>query len=165
MLAEGLIHLHFMSPYILFRNNNQTQQGRTVPAKIYSHRFRCGEYNMLVLLGENKGNKRRCHFILRKHIQIHGLWAVSLPSCNRRQENGEKESHSVLKCFLHYPMVSPLQKAKAARSAKLLIPLCISELLVRLVAPPRNAWTPEGLYLLSSQSRCTPTEWLFWAKG
>lgn len=48
MLAEGLIHLHFMFPYTFFRNNSQTQQGLTVPAKIYKHKFQCEEYNMLV---------------------------------------------------------------------------------------------------------------------
>lgn len=68
MLAEGLIHLHFMSPYTLFRNNSQTQQGLTVPAKIYTPRFQCGKYNMLVLLGESKGNERICYFILRKQL-------------------------------------------------------------------------------------------------
>ena len=48
MLAEGLIHLHFMFPYTPFRNNSQTQQSLTVSAKIYTHRFQCEEYNMLV---------------------------------------------------------------------------------------------------------------------
>lgn len=75
MLAEGLIHLHFMSPYTLFRNNIQTQQGLAVPAKIYAHRFEFGEYNMLVLLGESKGNKKKMPFHFEKAItQIHGLW-------------------------------------------------------------------------------------------
>lgn len=84
MLAEGLIHLHFMSPYTLFRNNSQTQQGLTVPEKIYILRFQCGEYNMLVLLGESKGNKKKMLFHFKKAItQIHGLWSpfpLSLPS-------------------------------------------------------------------------------------
>lgn len=78
MLAEGLIHLHFMSPYTLFRNNSQTQQGLTVPAKIYIPRFQCGEYNMLVLLGESKGNKKKMPFHFEKAItQIHGVWFPS----------------------------------------------------------------------------------------
>lgn len=75
MLAVGLIRLHFMSPYILFRNNSQTQQGPIVPAKIYTPGFQCGEYNMLVLLGESKGNKKNMPFRFEKAItQIHGLW-------------------------------------------------------------------------------------------
>lgn len=86
MLAEGLIQLHFMSPYILFRNNSQTQQGFIVPAKIYTPRFQCGEYNMLVLLGESKGNKKKMPFHVEKAIiQIHGLWSPFLllrPLCN-----------------------------------------------------------------------------------
>lgn len=78
MLAEGLIHLHFMSPYTLFRKNSQTQQGLTVPAKIYTPRFQCGEYNMLVLLGESKGNKKKMPFHFEKAITpIHGLWSPS----------------------------------------------------------------------------------------
>ena len=68
MLAEGLIHLHFMSPYTLFRNNSQTQQGLTVPEKIYTPRFQCGEYNMLLLLGESKGNKKKMSFHFKEAI-------------------------------------------------------------------------------------------------
>lgn len=113
MLAEGLIHLHFMSPYTLFRNNSQTQQGLTVPEKIYTPRFQCGEYNMLVLLSESKGNKKKMPFHFEKAItQIHGLWSsfpLLLPSDQlevlraRGRVEGAYITHPVLTCFLPHP--------------------------------------------------------------
>lgn len=79
MLAEGLIHLHFMFPYTLFRNNSQTQQGLIVPEKIYTPRFQCREYNMLVLLGESKRNKKEDAISLWES-NYPNTWAViSLP--------------------------------------------------------------------------------------
>lgn len=112
MLAEGLIHLHFMSPYTLFRNNSQTQQDLTVLAKIYISRFQCGEHNMLLLLGEGKENKRRCHFILREQLPQYTGCGLPFPSLFsmqleilrvRGRQEGAYIPHHVLTFFLPHP--------------------------------------------------------------
>lgn len=103
-------------------------------------------------LGESKRSKKKMPFHFEKAvIQIHGLWSpfpLPLPS----EQLGVLRARQRWKgCIL--PIVcwhvlsptpilpSPVLKAKAAGFplAKSLLPLCISELLVRFVALPWNA--------------------------
>lgn len=164
MLAEGLIHLHFMFPYTLFRNNSQTQQGLIVPEKIYTPRFQCREYNMLVLLGESKRNKKEDAISLWES-NYPNTWAViSLPLPLLTpvlyaigDNKGSGEARKGLYCLYCVDVFfssssilpSPVLRSKAPDFplAKFLIPLRMSALLVRLVALPRNARMPGGCVL------------------